>query len=100
MGFQARTFTSPQKHVRLVPPLFACFHRDLTPFPARYPTGFGTSLAVLGFGNIIVPGLYWWYCGRINKKRDQMSKEEIDSRYTDEELAQLGDLSPLYRYER
>jgi hypothetical protein len=29
-----------------------------------------------------------------------MSKEEIHSEYTDEELADLGDLSPLYRYER
>lgn len=67
---------------------------------ARYPTGFGTSLAVLGFGNIIVPGLYWWYCGRINKKRDQMSKEDIHAMHTEDELAALGDLSPLYRYER
>lgn len=55
---------------------------------------------MLGFGNIIVPGLYWWYCGRVNSKRDRISKEEIHSRYSDDELAALGDLSPLYRYER
>lgn len=67
---------------------------------ARYPTGFGTSLAVLGFGNVIVPALYWLYCGWVNKKRDQLSSEEIHAKYSQEELSLLGDLSPLYRYER
>jgi hypothetical protein len=67
---------------------------------ARYPTGFGTSLAVLGFGNIVVPGLYWLYCGRINKRREAISKEEVHATYTPEELAVMGDLSPLYKYER
>lgn len=68
--------------------------------PAGYPTGFGTSLAVLGFGNVIVPALYWYYCGYINKKRDSMTKEEIYARHSQEELSAMGDLSPLYRYER
>jgi hypothetical protein len=67
---------------------------------ARYPTGFGTSLAVLGFGNVIIPALYWLYCGRINKKRAQIPKEEIHAEHSQEELADMGDLSPLYKYER
>ncbi len=67
---------------------------------ARYPTGFGTSLAVLGFGNVIVPALYWYYCGYINKKRERMTKEQIYAQHSHEELAAMGDLSPLYRYER
>lgn len=67
---------------------------------ARYPTGFGTSLAVLGLGNVIVPALYWLYCGRINKRRAQIPKEQIYSEQSQEALADLGDLSPLYKYER
>ena len=66
---------------------------------ARYPTGFGTSLAVLGFGNVIVPALYWLYCGRINKRREAMSKEEVYASHSQDELADMGDLSPLYKYE-
>ncbi|WWC91102.1 uncharacterized protein L201_006043 [Kwoniella dendrophila CBS 6074] len=65
-----------------------------------YPTGFGVSLGCMGFGNVVVPSLYWLYCGRINKKRDQMSEDEIHAKYTHEELEEMGDLSPLYRYER
>ncbi|OCF75005.1 hypothetical protein I204_03853 [Kwoniella mangroviensis CBS 8886] len=65
-----------------------------------YPTGFGVSLGLMGFGNIVVPSLYWLYCGRINKKRDQMSEEEVHQKYSHEELEEMGDLSPLYRYER
>nr|XP_018264739.1 uncharacterized protein I303_02918 [Kwoniella dejecticola CBS 10117]OBR86897.1 hypothetical protein I303_02918 [Kwoniella dejecticola CBS 10117] len=65
-----------------------------------YPTGFGVSLGLMGFGNIIVPALYWLYCGWINKKREQMSSEEIHAKYSQEELEEMGDLSPLYRYER
>lgn len=34
----------------------------------------------------------------INRKREAMSDEEIREKYTDEELAALGDRSPLYRY--
>lgn len=69
-------------------------------FPARYPTGFGTSLAVLGFGNIIVPAVYWWFIGYQNRKRETMSKEQIRANHSQDELAAMGDLSPLYRYER
>lgn len=67
---------------------------------AGYPTGFGTSLAVLGFGNVVVPTFYWWYCGWVNKKREAMSKEQILANHSQDELADLGDLSPLYRYEK
>jgi len=92
---QDLTFTSPRKLVS------GRDARQTSPDrTARYPTGFGTSLAVLGFGNIIVPTLYWLYCGRINKRRDAISKEEIHATYSQDELADMGDLSPLYKYER
>ncbi|ODN76463.1 hypothetical protein L198_08058 [Cryptococcus wingfieldii CBS 7118] len=65
-----------------------------------YHTGFGVSLAFLGLGNIVTPILYWFLIGHINGKRDKMSEEEIYEKYTAEELQEMGDLSPLYRYER
>lgn len=35
---------------------------------------------------------------KINKKRDQTSEEEIRSKYTETQLLELGDKSPLFRY--
>ncbi|WVQ83730.1 hypothetical protein IAT38_005874 [Cryptococcus sp. DSM 104549] len=66
----------------------------------RYPTGFGVSLAFLGLGNILVPMIYWYLVGRINRKREAMTEDEIYAKYTPAELQEMGDLSPLYRYER
>jgi MFS family permease len=65
-----------------------------------YPTGFGVSLAILGSGLIVGPCIYWWAIGRINRKRDAITEEEIYAKYTPEELQEMGDRSPLYRYER
>lgn len=33
-----------------------------------------------------------------NKQRAALTQEEIRAKYTDDELADLGDRSPLYRY--
>jgi hypothetical protein len=66
----------------------------------RYPVGFGVSLGLLFAGNIFVPVVYWWVVGRENARRDAMSEEEIREKYTPEQLTEMGDLSPYYRYER
>jgi hypothetical protein len=34
----------------------------------------------------------------INKKRDQVSEDEVRQKYSEEELSAMGDKSPLYRY--
>lgn len=34
----------------------------------------------------------------LNKKRDQMGEDEIRAKYSEEQLIQLGDQSPLFRY--
>ncbi|KAK4686269.1 hypothetical protein P7C73_g3857, partial [Tremellales sp. Uapishka_1] len=65
-----------------------------------YKVGFGTSLAATGVGALLVPIVYWFVIGRINKKRENMSVDEISAQYSTEELQEMGDLSPLYRYER
>lgn len=72
----------------------------LAPEAPKYPTGFGCSLAFLGAGIIVTPLMYWYVIGRINRKRDAMSEEEVYAKYTPDELQEMGDRSPLYRYER
>lgn len=36
--------------------------------------------------------------GKVNRERDLVPEEETRARYTDQELLDLGDKSPLYRY--
>ena len=62
-----------------------------------YPTGFGIGLsfaAVTLISTLMLEFSYW----RINKKRDTMDEEEIRRQYSDEQLARMGDKSPLFRY--
>ncbi|KKA25867.1 MFS transporter [Rasamsonia emersonii CBS 393.64] len=61
-----------------------------------YPTGFGCSLAfsVAGIIAVIVLDLNY---SRLNRKRSRMSEEEIRRKYSDEQLASMGDKSPLFR---
>lgn len=54
----------------------------------RYPVGFG----------IAWPMLYYFILKRINAERTRMSVEEVKAKYTHEELADMGDESPLFKY--
>ncbi|EWY85853.1 hypothetical protein FOYG_12952 [Fusarium oxysporum NRRL 32931] len=62
-----------------------------------YPTGFGTSLgfAAAGVGACICLELGYHIS---NKKKDLMSEEEMRAKYTENELEEMGDRSPLFRY--
>jgi hypothetical protein len=62
--------------------------------------GFGLSLSFLFVGCVILPFIYRFLVDRVNKQRDAMSQQEILAKYTNEQLAAMGDLSPFYRYER
>lgn len=62
-----------------------------------YPIGFGVSMAAALAGIFAVVFLDFYY-KRINKQRDQMSIEEILGKYSEDELARLGNRSPLFRY--
>jgi len=62
-----------------------------------YPTGYGASIAFAGLGAIAALGLEFALI-RINRNRDKITREEIMAKYTEEELALLGDRSPLFRY--
>ncbi|KAI0188257.1 major facilitator superfamily domain-containing protein [Astrocystis sublimbata] len=63
-----------------------------------YPTGFGICITLLVSFGIIWPGIYWGILKKINAQRAAMSRVDIAARYTEEELADMGDLSPLFRY--
>ncbi|KAK5464892.1 hypothetical protein LTS15_001455 [Exophiala xenobiotica] len=63
----------------------------------HYWLGYGLALGMVTAAIISTFVLRIAY-GMLNKKRDQMSEEEIRAKYTEEELLDLGDKSPLYRY--
>ena len=63
----------------------------------KYPSGFGTSMAIAAAGVVSCAALevtYW----RINKERAQMSEDEVRAKYSDEELDDMDDRSPLFKY--
>lgn len=62
-----------------------------------YPTGFGTSLAFAGLGIMASITLDVIYI-RINKRRALISESEVREQYSDEDLAALGNHSPLFKY--
>lgn len=55
-------------------------------------------LAVVSFACILTVILYFML-KRENARRDTMSEDEVRARYTPDELAEMGDKSPLFRYE-
>lgn len=62
-----------------------------------YPTGYGTSLGLMSFGLLTAVSLelILW---TINKRDAKFSEDEIRSNYTEQELADMGDKSPLMKY--
>lgn len=63
----------------------------------KYPTGFGTSLSVAGMGIFACFALEFGYW-KINKRNERIGEEEIRAKYTAEELNDMGDRSPLFKY--
>jgi hypothetical protein len=67
----------------------------------KYTTGFSASLAMC-FAAIIMTFVLRWAYARENKKKDamvaEMGEEAIRAKYTEDELMQMGDKSPFYRY--
>ena len=67
----------------------------------RYPVGFGTGIGICACAVVAAYVLRVAY-QKENKRRDEMFKgqtdAEIRARYTDQELLDLGDKSPFFRY--
>jgi len=62
-----------------------------------YPLGFGLGLGLAAmtiFSTLFLEYSYW----SINKQRDTIPEEEVRAQYTEDQLAAMGDKSPLYRH--
>jgi hypothetical protein len=62
----------------------------------KYYTGFGLSLAFGGTGLIVAFLLEWSY--KIANARKAKIAEEAKRKYTEEELFDMGDRSPLFKH--
>lgn len=62
-----------------------------------YKTGFGVSLGFVVIAGFSFALILRFALKRVNDNRDKMSLEEIRAKYTEEELIEMGDKSPLYR---
>ena len=63
----------------------------------RYPTGYGTSFAFASAG--IVACLALEVClWRLNRINAGLVEEEVREQYTEEELREMGEKSPLFKY--
>ncbi|KAJ6441133.1 kinesin [Purpureocillium lavendulum] len=63
-----------------------------------YPIGFGISLGMLSVFGVIWPVIYYFILKRINANRAAIPIQDIYEKHTEEELSQMGDRSPLFRY--
>lgn len=68
----------------------------LTREKPQYRTGFAVSLTFCALGFIAAVGLRI-ALARVNAKRDAIPVEEVRAKYTQEELTEMGDMSPLIR---
>lgn len=62
-----------------------------------YPTGFGIGLAFSAATLVATLALEFSYW-KLNKKRDALDEEDVRTRYSEDQLARMGDKSPLFRY--
>jgi hypothetical protein len=63
----------------------------------KYPTGFGTSLSFAAAGMMCAFTLEYLFWS-INKRNEGKSEEEWRAIYTEEQLREMGDRSPLFKY--
>ncbi len=67
----------------------------------RYPAGYGTGLAICCVAVVAAAVLRFAYA-RENRRRDEFmvgkTEEEVRAMYTEQELLDLGDRSPFFRY--
>ena len=63
-----------------------------------YPLGFGFSVGATVLGAMIPATVHWWLMKRANKARDAIAWEEVTAAHTPEQLSNLEEYSPLYRY--
>lgn len=72
-------------------------HRSPARDSPRYVRGHAVTLAMVAMGTAIYACMWFWYW-RANKRRAAGHMSDKHRRMTEEELAELGDDSPRYRY--
>lgn len=69
--------------------------------PDRFDSIDGVELMFVGMGLICVPAAVLSYV-RINKKRDELQREALEkgeaNKYTPQQLREMGDREPSFRY--
>jgi cbb3-type cytochrome oxidase subunit 3 len=63
----------------------------------RFIKGHGITMAMVGFA-IVCYAVLWFALDRINKRREKGEEEHLITGMSDEEVAELGDESPRFRY--
>lgn len=63
-----------------------------------YPTGFGIITGSVILGGVLPISVYWYFLARANKRRDAMDVDQINATYTEKQLSDMGEHSPLFRY--
>jgi hypothetical protein len=63
-----------------------------------YPLGFGFSVGATVLGAMIPATIHWYLLRRENKRRDGLDVATIEREYTNEQLGELGEDSPLFRF--
>lgn len=62
-----------------------------------YSTGYGVAMGT-SFLGITAATVIMFTFRHSNKQRERISEDEVREKYTEQELIDLGDRAPLYRY--
>lgn len=62
-----------------------------------YPLGFGFSVGCTVLGAMVPATLHWFLLRRDNERKAQLY-EEGGRKHTPQELSDMGELSPVFRY--
>ncbi|KAK5690808.1 hypothetical protein LTR97_011969 [Elasticomyces elasticus] len=63
-----------------------------------YPLGFGFSVGATVLGAMIPATIHWFLLRRDNARKAAVDVAEFKAKHTSEELSEMGELSPLFRY--
>ena len=63
----------------------------------RFIKGHAITMAMVAFA-IICYSVLWFHLNSINKRRDRGEEEHLIAGMTDDEVAELGDDSPRFKY--
>lgn len=63
-----------------------------------YPLGFGFTIGCTVIGAMVPASIHWWLMKRENVKRGKIGEMQVRNQYSQKELSEMGEDSPLFRY--